>query len=524
MFSIGRGNSEHRPNKASWLTFGGFCLCLFLLYFPVLNLLAAVFREITVTNDLLLSLRQWILFFQSSLFSLLISAAVLTLGFLAALWAFRLPVFLRWLPLVLLAVPPYIHALGWMQTFQWVNRMLTAFGLVRLHWSGWGTAGIVQVFYLLPLAYGVCLFGLDTLNHDLITAAGVFANGGRVLKRIIIPLLSPFLVIGYCLCFLMGYLDYSIPYLFGVTGYALEIFASYSANPNIIRAVILSVPLFLISLLVLLILVKQIRNIPIVPDLRQNRKNYLPVWPRSLNWLIMFVIGLLMVQVLVPIYVSMQLTGSLENFIRSVSDGFNEAVYSLSIALITAVIAVPVSYAAAKWSQSNRMWIMMFLPLCIPPSLTGIAMIHAWNRPGWDLLYNTDWMPVLTHLARFLPFAFLMNKAVLNRQDQALVDIGMIFQPSPWKRRLWVDLPLVSPGLISGFFLVFVFSMGELAASLLVLPPGRSNLTLRIFNFLHYGSPEMVAGLSLLNLLFTFLGGLFALVLLYVWLRSLKKN
>ena len=61
--------------------------------------------------------------------------------------------------------------------------------------------------------------------------------------------------------------------------------------------------------------------------------------------------------------------------------------------------------------------------------------------------------------------------------------------------------------------IVTVLSAGELAATLIVIPPGQETLTLRIYNFLHYGSPEAVAGLSLFLVLIVLLGTLITMIL-----------
>jgi iron(III) transport system permease protein len=51
-------------------------------------------------------------------------------------------------------------------------------------------------------------------------------------------------------------------------------------------------------------------------------------------------------------------------------------------------------------------------------------------------------------------------------------------------------------------------SLGDLAASILVVPPGVTTLSIRIFGLLHYGVEDQVAGICLAMLLvFTVLAG-----------------
>jgi iron(III) transport system permease protein len=54
---------------------------------------------------------------------------------------------------------------------------------------------------------------------------------------------------------------------------------------------------------------------------------------------------------------------------------------------------------------------------------------------------------------------------------------------------------LLRPSLITGFFIVFILSFGELGTTLLVIPPGRETIPIKIYNLMHYGAEQMVAAL-----------------------------
>ena len=72
-------------------------------------------------------------------------------------------------------------------------------------------------------------------------------------------------------------------------------------------------------------------------------------------------------------------------------------------------------------------------------------------------------------------------------------------------------LPLMAGGLSAALVVVFALSLGEIGATLLVIPPGLGTAALRLYNLLHYGAPASTAGLAL-SLLFIILavGGLWA--------------
>jgi iron(III) transport system permease protein len=54
------------------------------------------------------------------------------------------------------------------------------------------------------------------------------------------------------------------------------------------------------------------------------------------------------------------------------------------------------------------------------------------------------------------------------------------------------------PGFVAAACVVFALAAGELGATLVVAPPGQATLTMRIYNYLHYGASQTVAGLCLI--------------------------
>jgi iron(III) transport system permease protein len=61
--------------------------------------------------------------------------------------------------------------------------------------------------------------------------------------------------------------------------------------------------------------------------------------------------------------------------------------------------------------------------------------------------------------------------------------------------------------------------MGELGATLMVIPPGKATLTMRIYNYLHYGASDTVAGLCLVLALGVLLAGVLAGLVILMWSR-----
>ncbi len=82
-----------------------------------------------------------------------------------------------------------------------------------------------------------------------------------------------------------------------------------------------------------------------------------------------------------------------------------------------------------------------------------------------------------------------------------------------------IVLPQRLPALAVAWLIGLALALGDLTASILVVPPGVETLSIHIFNLVHYGVEDQVAGICLA--LTAALGGLAAAV---TWLASAERN
>jgi iron(III) transport system permease protein len=285
-----------------------------------------------------------------------------------------------------------------------------------------------------------------------------------------------------------------------------------------------ALPIMAVSLPLILWMLSLIRQVSLNPAFLSDRNGSFSGWPLWFRFLQKAAIGLLLLQLLVPLIVVLVLVGSASDLVTSIVDGRQETIYSLNLAFWTALAAIPISYLLARVRKNWIAWLILLLPLSFPASFVGIGEIALWNSVFGGLLYGTDWIPWLTNLARFLPLAVLVMSALAGTLDQNLIEMTRLFQQNPLRRLLQIYLPLILPAIFVSFILVFVFSLGELSATMLVLPPGKSTLTLRIFNFLHYGSPQSVADLSLMLVILAILAAGVAFYFWNQWQKLLPDN
>lgn len=433
---------------------------------------------------------------------------------------------LRWFLLVLVPVPPYLHALGWSAFFVKLNDFLSFSGLPQITFRGWIASWWVQLMALVPIAAGLALIGWESIDSRLIDAARMFRKDVDGFKNIVLPLAAPLLLAGGAFLFLLSLIDYSVPSLFQVTTYALEIFAEFSASNEPGRALLLSVPLLIITFSIIALSQAPLRNAALRPPWKSRTWENPPNWP---SWLITFqrfAAALLLIQILIPLISQILLTGSLSNLAattRAASDEISSTLWIAILAsLISTLIAIPI--AQRLLDKHPIWWIITTLPLAVPSPLIGIGLIAIWNQPLTRAIYANSAMPIMAAVARFTPLAVILLLSQMRGTDQALIDAARVLQKNDLHAWLRVRLPLLIPGLLGTAGIIFILTAGELGATLLVAPPGEATLTMRIYSFLHYGASDTVAGLGLVMTLVALLFGFLAILSLAGWSRFSSRG
>ncbi len=401
---------------------------------------------------------------------------------------------LRWLVLALVPVPPYIHALSWMTAINWVNTLIAGTG-VAIPTSGWAPTFFVEFMTYLPLGVGLALIGYTGISASLVEAARLHRPDGDAFLRVVLPLIAPALVAAGGLIFSFTITDYSVPALFSVNVYSLEVFSDFSATNQAARAFMLSIPVLLVSVLALWFSQKALRStVQIDANPRPSPKLNYPLWISVPQWIAAALTG---AQVLVLFTSLIVTTGGVGNIGYAVSMAAGDIWFTVFQATATAVLCVPLALVAVDRLKNGDAvwWIVVLAPLAMPSPLIGVSMIKLTSYT--DLLYGTWATPVVGTLIRFTPVASVVALAQLKRLDPQLFDAADLYRRSLSDVWVKVRLPLQASGLAAAMALVFAFTLGELGATLLTVPPGASTVTIRIFNYLHYGSSDVVAGLCL---------------------------
>jgi len=508
------------------------------VFAPVIALLASAVQDAGGGQTSWLSLaipwgRCGLLLLRSVVLAGAVAAAALVWGFLAAtiLWRWQTgrKAWLRWLLLALAPVPPYVHALAWSAAAGAASHALQGLLGVSLTGSTFLSSWWVQVMAFLPLAIGLCLVGLESVDMTLIEAGRVLQDDRRVLFRVIIPLAGPILLTAFGLLFLLSLVDYSVPSLFGLNVYALEIFAEYSASHAPRLALALALPVLMLTVVAVLASQAAARQAAQPPPWRHRRWSTPPGWPSWLQGMQWAAAVILLLSIAVPAVTLVVVVGSWASLAANLAAARSEISFSLWQSLATAMVCLP--GAAAVGQELSRpgvagrlWWLVATLPLAVPAPLVGIGLIGLSHLPLGDSLAGTRLWVVWATLARFTPLAALVMLSQWRRVDPLLLDAAHLLPSTPARTWWLIKIPMLAPGFLAAFCLVFALSLGELGAVLMVAPPGAATLTMRIYNYLHYGAADTVAGLCLMMALGALTAGVVAVATLALWSRLLPST
>jgi iron(III) transport system permease protein len=143
--------------------------------------------------------------------------------------------------------------------------------------------------------------------------------------------------------------------------------------------------------------------------------------------------------------------------------------------------------------------------LVLPGPILGIVIIKLLNRPelpGLTWLYDHSILaPWLAVYLRSLPIATLIMWHALQTVPQELMESAMIDGAGPLTRLWRIALPMRWTAAAAAWLAALAISLGDLAASILVVPPGVTTVSIRIFGLLHYGVEDQVSGICLAMIL-----------------------
>jgi putative spermidine/putrescine transport system permease protein len=158
-------------------------------------------------------------------------------------------------------------------------------------------------------------------------------------------------------------------------------------------------------------------------------------------------------------------------------------------------VSVPAALAVARHDFRGRVAItaLFMSPLMIPHVVLGVAFLRFFTQIG---LGNTFPGLALAHIVIVFPFALRLTLASAIGMDRTIEQAAISLGASGWAVFRRVTLPLIAPGLLSGWALAFIQSFDEVTMTVFVAAPGTETLPVRMFLYIQDNIDPLVTSVS----------------------------
>ncbi|MGA3399942.1 MAG: iron ABC transporter permease [Acetobacteraceae bacterium] len=142
-------------------------------------------------------------------------------------------------------------------------------------------------------------------------------------------------------------------------------------------------------------------------------------------------------------------------------------------------------------------YVAMF-PQAVPRLVFAFGIMWAWLVIPLPI-YGTIWLLLIAYLTVFLPLGMRTISGVMLQLDKTLEESAQMCG-APWIYRLvTVTMPLLRPGLLACWLLLFIASVRELGASILLMGPHSKVITPAIVESWFATSAELTAAMALIQ-------------------------
>ena len=180
------------------------------------------------------------------------------------------------------------------------------------------------------------------------------------------------------------------------------------------------------------------------------------------------------------------------------------AINSLMIAIAAAVASTSIATMAAtamlragKFKGKSFCFALINLPLMVPEIVTAVASLIFFSAIGFTSGYLTI---LVAHIVFCIPFAYLPIAARMQGIEDVYEQAALDLYATRFEAFRFILLPLMLPGIISGFLLAFIISLDDFIITNFVKGAGIETLPTAIFGAVKRGIQPNIMAISTLLL------------------------
>ena len=405
----------------------------------------------------------------------------------------------RWFFMLLSPVPFYIYSLSFIYIVRFIGRYSISF--MQKTAAGFIPCMFINLLSFLPLSTGAILISLEHFNKDAEDMGRVYSAYLRGILSILIPGLAPIMGSVFTIIFSLIITDYSVSSLFQYPTYTLEIFTEFSRNGDTsnsgLYALIISIPIALL----LALSIAQVDKY--TSGWGTARKDAISL---SGGTKILSIAGLLLCafQVASPMIIFIIESDGIGNMIEVLTGNIEELINSVVISVMAGILAVLIAGIAligiVKINRPKLVLGLGLFPLAVPSSLIAIGLLKIVNGSAITFIQRSIIWPAIGCVCKYIPVALLILYAYDRRKNIKEIELGAIYMKGRWSYVKNILIPVYFPAVMMALGIVSILSFGEESIGIVMMPPGRQLLAVKMFNYLHYGASDYVCCFGLINL------------------------
>lgn len=182
---------------------------------------------------------------------------------------------------------------------------------------------------------------------------------------------------------------------------------------------------------------------------------------------------------------------------------------TLLVALLSSLLATIIGTFGAiyiyytKKRQTRQALLSLNNILMVSPDvIIGASLLILFTIVGFSLGFTSV---LLAHVAFSIPIVVLMVLPKLYEMKDSMISAAQDLGANSWQVLTRILLPSITPGILSGFFMAFTYSLDDFAVTFFVTGNGFSTLAIEIYSRARRGVSLEINALSALMFIFTLL-------------------
>ncbi len=390
-----------------------------------------------------------------------------------------------------LAIPSYLGALAYISAFGprgQLQSLLAPLGVDRLpEIYGLHGAILVITLYTYPYVFLTTRAALKTFDKTLVDAARTLKHDywGAV-RRVTLPQVWPAITAGALLVALYAVSDFGTPAFMQVDVFTRQIYVEYRGW-NLDYAAMLSIQLIAVAV-VILALESRIRGQERVYSTSGGSSDGIRIelgrwrWPALAVCSLVFAATIVLPVAVFGSWLIGGATSDVQTYQFQWEYALNSAGVATAAALVAAIAALPVAYLAARYDT----WLghlferATYVGYAVPGIVIGLALVFfGANYAG--IIYQALPLLIFAYVVRFMPQSVGATRTAVLQVNPKLSEASRTLGRTQFETFRSVTLPLIAPGIVAGAALVFLTTIKELPATLLLRPTGFDTLVTHIW-------------------------------------------